>query len=217
MVSKFNSFMGDRLTKCVLAFATVVSLPLSSLHAQDLPKSEDDSFDIEPPLLTQPREPELGPDESEDDAPEAEPDAGKLAQQLERAKKSAASAARLVKSGVLSKVEAEQRALRVVRLESELAHAQMIAAQEQVIVQKARFAAGQASQPEVDTATAALAQASAAAQSAEENYHKAQLEAAALNLRRQRQLLALGSARKSDVARAEKKLAQLQQGSQAPR
>ena len=206
-----------RLTKCVLAFATVISLALSSLLAQDLPKSDDDSFDVEPPLLIQPRELERASDDSQEDATEARPDPGKLAQRLEGAKKSAASAARLVKSGVLSKVEAEQRALRVVRLESELAHAQMIAAQEQATSQKARFAAGQASQPEVDTATAALAQASAAAQSAEENYHKAQLEAAALNLRRQRQLLALGSARKSDVARAEANLAQLQQGNQTPR
>ena len=120
-----------------------------------------------------------------------------------------------MKIGVLSKVEAEQRALRVVRLESELANAQMIAAQEQVTTQKARFAAGQASQAEVDAAIAALARATAAAQSAEENYHKAQLDAAALNLRRQRQLLALGSAHKSDVARAEEKLAQLQQGDKA--
>jgi hypothetical protein len=135
------------------------------LFAQDLPKSDDDSFDIEPPLLIQPRELERASDDSQEDATEARPDPGKLAQRLEGAKKSAASAARLVKSGVLSKVEAEQRALRVVRLESELAHVQMIAAQEQATSQKARFAAGQASQPEVDTATAALAQASAAAQS----------------------------------------------------
>jgi outer membrane protein TolC len=70
---------------------------------------------------------------------------------------------------------------------------------------------------EGDLATAALAWASAAAQSAEENYHKAQLDAAAPNLRRQRQLLALGSAHKSDVARAEEKLAKLQHDDQAPR
>jgi hypothetical protein len=197
--------------------AAVVSLPLGSLLAQNLPKSEDDSFEVEPPLLIQPREPKPESDEPEDDSPAASLDAVKLAAELERAKKSAASAARLVKSGVLSKVEAEQRALRVARLESELAHAEMIAAQEQVIVQKAHFAAGQAAQAEVDTATAALAQASTAAKSAEENYHKAQLDAAATNLRRQRQLFSLGSASKFDVARAEKKLAQLQQSDQAPR
>ena len=65
----------------------------------------------------------------------------------------------------------------------------------------------------MDTATAAFARASAAAQRAEKNYHKA----AALDLRRQRQLLALDSAPKSDVARAQEKLARLQQSDQAPR
>ena len=206
-----------RLTKSVAAVALSVSLPLSSLLAQNVPKSGDESFDIEPPLLVQPPEPERAPDEPQENAPGTHPDSGKLAQQLEGAKKSAAAAARLVKSGVLAKVEAEQRALRVIRLESELANAQMIAAQEQVTAQNARFAAGEASQAEVNAATAALARASAAAQTAEENYRKAQLDAAALNLRRQRQLLALGSAHKSDVARAEEKLEQLQQGNQTPR
>ena len=185
--------------------------------AQDVPKADDTSFDIEPPLLVKPWEQERGPDDSQENAPDAKPDLAKLAQQLEAAKKSAAAATRLVKTGVLSKVEAEQRALRVVRLESELAHAQMIAAQEQITALKARFAAGQATQAEVDAATAALTQATAAAQGAEDIYHKAQLDAAALNLRRQRQLLVLGSAHKSDVARAEEKLAQLKQDNQAPR
>src|SRR6476646_11242840 len=186
-----------RLTKCVVAFATVVSLALTSLFAQDLPKSDDDSVDIEPPLLIQPRELERASDDSQEDATEARPDPGKLAQRLEGAKKSAASAARLVKSGVLSKVEAEQRALRVVRLESELAKAQMISAQQQLTSLKARFLAGQVSQPEVDAATTALTQATGVAQTAETKYHKAQLDAAELNLRRQRQLLKLGSAHKS--------------------
>lgn len=158
-----------RLTKTVLALAAVVGLPLSSLLAQEMPKSGDDSFDIEPPLLVQPAELKRASDESQENAPEAQPDAGNLAQQLEGAKKSAASAARLVKIGVLSKVEAEQRALRVVRLDSELAKAQMIAAQEQLTSQKACFAARQASQPEVNAASAAWVRAAAAAQSAEEN------------------------------------------------
>jgi hypothetical protein len=91
----------------------------------------------------------------------------------------------------------------------------MISAQQQLTSLKARFLAGQASQPEVDAAATAVAQASAAAQTAEAKYHEAQLDAAELNLRRQRQLLKLGSAHKSDVARAEEKLAQLQQGDEA--
>ena len=170
--------------KCVVAYFAIVSLPLSSWLAQELPKSDDESFDIEPPLLVKPWEPQSAPDDSSEDAVPL--DVAKLAQRLEGAKKSAAATARLVKSGVLSKVEAEQRALRVVRLESELAKAQMISAQQQLTSLKARFLAGQASQPEVDAATTALTQASAAAQTAETKYHKAQLDAAELNLRRQR-------------------------------
>jgi hypothetical protein len=54
--------------------------------------------------------------------------------------------------------------------------------------------------------------ASAAAKEAEANLAKAELDAATLNLQRQRKLLALGSAHKSDVARAEQRLARLQQG-----
>ena len=201
------------LTKCVVAYFAIVSLSLSSLLAQEVPKSDDESFDIEPPLLVKPWDPHPAPDDSGEGAVPLEPP--KLVQRLEEAKKSAAATARLVKRGVLSKFEAEQQALRVVRLESELAKAQMISAQQQLTSLKARFLAGQLSQPEVDAATTALTQATAAAQTAETKYHKAQLDAAELNLRRQRQLLKLGSAHKSDVARAEEKLAQLQQGDEA--
>ena len=209
--------MCDRLrTKSFLAFAAIVSLPLCSILAQDLPKSDAESFDIEPPLLIPPNEPARASDDSEEDAPEPEMDVGKLVKLVEIAKKNAAAATRLVKNGVLSKTEAEQRALRVVRLESELAKAQMLAADEQVTAQKSRLAAGQATQADVDVATTAFTRAKAAAQVAEENYHKAQLENAAINLSRQRKLFSLGSAHKSDVARAEAKLARLQQnGNQA--
>jgi hypothetical protein len=194
--------------------AAVVSLAVSSLFAQTTPKIEDDS--IEPPLLVKPWESEpVLPEPAQEDEAKPETDPAKLAKLLESAKQDAASATRLVKIGVLAKVEAEARALRVVRLGSELAHAQMVALQEQVVVQKARLASKEVTQADVDAVTAALAQASSAAQSAEETYHKAQVENAALNLSRQRKLLKLGSAHKSDVARAEEKLAKLQQSSQA--
>src|SRR5438874_12002999 len=51
---------------------------------------------------------------------------------LGRSEKKRGRTARLVKSGVLSKVEAEQRALRVVRLEAELAKAELSSAQRQL-------------------------------------------------------------------------------------
>src|ERR1700745_771970 len=199
--------------KCVVAYFAIVSLSLSSLLAQEVPKSDDESFDIEPPLLVKPWEQQSAPDDSSEEAVQL--DAAKLAQRLEGAKKSVAATARLVKSGVLSKVEAEQRALRVVRLESELAKAQMISAQEELTSLKALFLAGKGSQPEVATPPPAAPQPRAAAQAAESKYHKAQLDAAELNLRRQRQLLKLGSAHKSDVARAEEKLAPLENTDEA--
>jgi hypothetical protein len=205
--------MCDRiLTKWMVGFAAVLTLTISLLGAQELPKSED-SFEVEPPLLIPPGDVGRGAN----NARETQPDVTKLAEQLQRAKKSAASAERLVKTGVLAKIEAEERALRAVRLESELANAQLAAAKEQVALQKARSEASQASTADLDATTVTLARASAAAKTADANYHKAQLDAAALNLRRQRQLLARGSARKSDVSHAEEKLAALQRGDQTPR
>ncbi len=55
----------------------------------------------------------------------------------------------------------------------------------------------------------ALTEATAAAKKAADELAKAELEAAIVNLQRQQKLLALGSGRKSDVARAEEKLATL--------
>src|SRR5205809_8042180 len=125
------------LTKCVVAYVAIVSLSPSSLLAQEVPKSDDESFDIEPPLLVKPWEPQPAPDDSGEGAVPLEPP--KLAQRLEEAKKSAAVTPRLVKRGVLSKFEAEQRALRVARLESELAKAQLISAHQQLTSMEARF------------------------------------------------------------------------------
>lgn len=197
------------LTKWVVTFAAAVTLPASSLRAQESPAA-DESFEVEPPLLVPPGD--LG--EGAHDAPETPPSPAKLAQQLEQAKRSASSAERLVRMGALAKVEAEQRALRVDRLEAALANAQMAGANEEVTLLQARDAAGQASKADLEVARATLSKASIAAQTADEKYHQAQLDAAALNLRRQKRLLAQGSARKSDVARAEEKLGAVQRGEQ---
>ena len=203
------------LTKCVVAFGAVMTLSITSFVAQELPNGND-SFEVEPPLLVLPGEAEPGLDQSTKEPRELPADVEKLKKQLESAKKSAASAERLVKTGVLAKAEGEQRALRVVRLEAELANAQLAAAKEQVASQKTCLEAGEISKGDLEASEVSLAQAIAAAQTANANYQKAQLDAAALNLRRQKLLLALGSARKSDVARAEEKLAALRRGEQMP-
>jgi hypothetical protein len=187
--------------------AALLTMTLSPLLAQETP-APDDSFEVEPPLLVPPGD--LS-GEGNSAATKA-PDPAELEKQLERAKRNAASAERLVQAGVLAQAEAEQRALRVVGLESDLAKAQLVAAEERVEFQKSRLAASQGSQADLDLATAALAGARSKAQSASEKYHKAQVDAATLNLHRQRRLLGLGSAHKSDVARAEEKLEKLQRG-----
>jgi hypothetical protein len=195
----------NRTNKIIVLAVVLLALPLSLPLAQESP-APDDAFEVEPPLLVPPAE--LG--RTAEEPAEKSPDITQLETHLEQAKRSAASAERLVKSGVLAKAEAEQRALRAVRLESELAKAQLTAAQEQVTLQKSRLSAGQGNKEELDAAIAILARASATAQAANERYHKAQLDAATLNLHRQRRLLALGSAHRSDVARAEEKLEKLQ-------
>jgi hypothetical protein len=93
-------------------------------------------------------------------------------------------------------VEAEQRALRVVQLEAMLAEARL---------EEARKAAAQTGKSESEIADIAEA-----ARIATERRHQAEIEAALRNLQRQKKLLALGSAHKSDVNRAEEKLAELQ-------
>ena len=63
------------LTKCVVAYVAIVSLSLSSLLAQEVPKSDDESFDIEPPLLVKPWEPQSAPDDSGESSPARSPQA----------------------------------------------------------------------------------------------------------------------------------------------
>jgi hypothetical protein len=146
--------------------------------------------DIEPPLLSQ----NLAPDDSTLD-PRSTP---AIESDLERARKRAASAERLFRAGIIAKVEAEQRALRVVQLGATLAEARL---------DEARKVVAETGKPVSDGEIAKLAE---EARIAREQCHRAELEAALRNLQRQKKLLALGSARKSDVNRAEEKLAELQ-------
>jgi hypothetical protein len=190
----------------------VIALPVMFLTsaiialAADPPtKSEDPGeFDIEPPILKQNLSDELA-------AATGTPD-GEVARwekQLERARKSAAGAERLWKIGVLAKVEVEQRALKVIKCEAELANARVVQAKERVSEQELRVASGESTKQELDVAKAALAQSVVAAEAALAKRESAEVESAEANLRRQQRLLKLGSAHKSDVINAEEKLAEL--------
>jgi len=190
-----------------LSATVVAATAIMALAADQVPKNEPeepDSFDIEPPLLKQ----NLS-NEPSSAMPAPDDDVARLEKQLERAKRNAAGAERLYKVGVLAKVEVEQRLLKVVRCESNLANAQLARAKEEVAVQESQVAAGESTKDELEAAKATLAQLTEAAQMAAAKRERAELDAAEANLRRQEKLLRLGSADKSDVNRAQEKLADL--------
>ena len=111
---------------------------------------------------------------------------------------------------MIAKVEAENRALEVVRLQADLANAQLERATAGVASLQARLKAGNITPAELERGKSALAQARAAAQAAFSDRDRAEMDAALLNLQRQKKLLALGSGRKSEVNRAAEKVADLQ-------
>ena len=179
----------------------ILTLIATVLNAQE----SDESFEIEPPLLPQ----NLKNDSAQEKSVVPTPvlDVAKLEKDLERAQRSAAGAERLIWPSVdqaePAKVEAESRALRVVRLQSDLESARLARAKEEALAQQTQTNTN-ATITESD-----LARAIQVAHAAAAKREQAEVEAAEINLHRQEKLLALGSAHKSDVARAEQKLAEL--------
>ena len=193
----------------ILAFPLSIFLAATLLAEEELPQEPNEPLDIEPPLLIQ-EIPNRGPQSSTPEiAPDLDPERIQIA--LDKAKKSAAAGERLFKSGVIAKVEAENRSLKVIRLETELAETQLELAKQAVAALQSRLDAGEISPNEMESAKVTLAAATNSAQSAEARRDRAELDAALLNLSRQKKLLALGSGRKSEVSRAEEKVAALQQ------
>ncbi len=164
---------------------------------------EPGEFDVEPPILKQNLSDELA------EAGTPDGDVARCEKKLERAKRNAAGAERLWKIGVLAKVEVEQRALKMVKCETEVASARVAQAKGAVAEQESRVASGEATKQELEVAKTALAQLIEAEQQAVAKRESAELEFAEANLRRQQRLLKLGSAHKSDVTNAEEKLAEL--------
>ena len=163
-------------------------------------KSEEpDSFDVEPPILKQ----------NLSDEPLPDGDMARLEKQLQRAKQNAAGAERLYKIGVLAKMEVEQRLLKVLRYESDLANARVARAKEELAEKESQLATGEITKDELESIKTALAQLTEAAQVATAKRERAELETAEANLRRQQKLLKLGIAGKDDVDRAQEKLAEL--------
>jgi len=168
-------------------------------QATENKSEEPESFDVEPPILKQ----------NLSDEPLPNGDVGRLEKQLERAKQNAAGAERLCKIGVLAKVEVEQRFLKVARCESDLANARVAQAKEELAEKESQLATGEITRDELESIKTALAQLTEAAQVATAKRERAELGMAEANLRRQQKLLKLGVGQKSDVTRAEEKLAEL--------
>lgn len=192
----------------IRAIALPVTLLASAMIAlaadQQSNSEEPGEFDIEPPILKQNLSDELAATAGTPDG-----EVARWEKKLERAKQNAAGAERLWKIGVLAKVEVEQRALKVIKCEADLANARVVQAKERVSEQELRVASGESTKQELDVAKVALAQSIVTAETAMAKRESAELESAEANLRRQQRLLKLGSAHKSDVANAEEKLAEL--------
>jgi hypothetical protein len=133
---------------------------------------------------------------------------------LERAKKSAASGERMFRAGIIAKVDAEKRALKVVQLTADLAAARSEAARLELDARREEFGAGKASQQQFDAAQASADAADEAAAAAAATRARAELADAEINLGRQRRLLAAGAGSKALVARAQSKLAALKNKTQ---
>jgi len=187
----------------VLPVMFLTSAMVALAADQSSNSDEPGEFDVEPPILKQNLSDELA------EAGTPDGDVARCEKKLERAKRNAAGAERLWKIGVLAKVEVEQRALKMVKCETELASARVAQARETVAQQEPRVASGETTKQELEVAKTALAQLIEAEQRAVAKRETAELEFAEANLRRQQRLLKLGSAHKSDVTNAEEKLAEL--------
>jgi hypothetical protein len=194
------------MTRLVALPVTLLATAMVALAEQspENQSEEPDSFDVEPPILK-----ENLSDESLPGTTAPDNNVARLEKQLARAKRNAAGAERLCKIGVLSKMEVEQRILKVVRCESDVANARLANAKEQLTAQESPVATGESTKDELESAKIALAQLTEAAELAAQKRERAELDFAEANLRRQEKLLRLGSARKSDVNRAQEKLAEL--------
>ena len=178
---------------------------------EQLPKDPSEPMDIEPPLLIQEAPNQNIVYTTPTQEQKSAPDPDQIAVSLEKARKSAAAGERFFKAGIIAKVDAERRALKVIRLEADLAEAKLEQAKQNVTVQEARVEAGEIPATEIDGAKSLVVAATKEAEAAAAKKEKAELDAAMLNLQRQQKLLAMGSGRKSEVNRAQEKVSALQQ------
>src|SRR5512146_2462502 len=133
------------MIRAIVLPVTFLATALIALAAdQSGDSKEPGEFDIEPPILKQNLSDELAEAETPDG------DVARCEKKLERAKRSAVGAERLWKIGVLAKVEVEQRTVKAVKREAELASARVIQAKAAVSQQESRVASGEATKQELE-------------------------------------------------------------------
>src|SRR5207245_4533601 len=159
------------MTRMLAMPVTLLTLAMAVWAADQSAENESeepDSFDVEPPILKQ----------NLSDEPLPNGDLARLEKQLERAKQNATGAERLYKIGVLAKMEVEQRLLKVIRFESNLADARIARAKEELAEKESQLATGEITRDELESIKTALAQLTEAAQAATSKREHAELEAA---------------------------------------
>ncbi|MEY2440346.1 MAG: hypothetical protein QOI34_1731, partial [Verrucomicrobiota bacterium] len=183
------------MARRIAFFLAVVTAAITLLAGSELPTNDgDESFEVEPPILIPNRD-------SDGDsvtaaitpAPMADPE--RLEKEVERAIKRAQAAERLFKMGAFAKAEVEQRALRVVQLESDLEKARLERTKQEIAQQEAQVVAGEISRADLGETELRLAHAIKTAHDAAAKRERAEVEAAEINLRRQKKLLAVGIGR----------------------
>jgi hypothetical protein len=189
-----------------------IALLASADAADDLPlKTPGTAMELELGLL-----PEFSGVADLHPAPRPAHSVARIEVSLDRAKKNAAAGDRMFRAGIIAKVDAEKRILKVVKLEADLAVARSDAAKLELESKRAEFDAGKVSQPQLDAARASADESSEAAAAAVAKRDRAELADAEINLSRQRRLLAAGAGSKSMVARAQSQLAALKTKTPAP-
>jgi multidrug resistance efflux pump len=192
-----------RVLALLVTLFPAVTLTLAEDQSRQNQAQEPDSLAVEQPILNQ----NLSADRS---APEPPGEAvARLETKLEEAKRDAKGVERLCKNGVLSKAEMEQRLLKVIQCEAEVASARLAEAKQKLAELESGVTVGESAKDQLAGAKAALKQLSEATATATAKRERAELEAAEANVRRQQQLLKLGVAAQSDVDGAEEKLAEL--------
>jgi hypothetical protein len=198
----------------------IVAMLVSALAraGDDLPKhAAGETLDFEPKLMLNDVRDSPLLAKASGTASVSDADVRRLEAQVARAKKTAAWREKLFRVGVFSKVQAEQSALAVVRLNKDLEIARRDLARQIADTISICIEADEAAVGVLDAAETELASAEVFAKEASQRWRQAQFDAAQTNLQRQRLLYGVGATTKSQLRRAEEQMAAFKAGENASR